>query len=65
MGAEIGARNFSDIDRYNMLPIIAEKIGLDCSETMTLWKDLALVELNVAVLHSYKNMVSGYLIATH
>ena len=54
MGAEIGARNFSDIDRYNMLPIIAEKIGLDCSETMTLWKDLALVELNVAVLHSYK-----------
>lgn len=54
MGAEIGARNFSDIDRYNMLPIIAKKIGLDCSETITLWKDLALVELNVAVLHSYK-----------
>jgi nitric-oxide synthase len=54
MGAEIGARNFSDIDRYNMLPTIAEKIGLDCSETITLWKDLALVELNVAVLHSYK-----------
>ncbi len=54
MGAEIGGRNFSDSYRYNMLPIIAEKIGLDCSETMTLWKDLALVELNVAVLYSYK-----------
>jgi nitric-oxide synthase, bacterial len=54
MGAEIGARNFSDRDRYNMLPIIAKKMGLDCSETMTLWQDLALVELNVAVLHSYK-----------
>ncbi|WP_166481945.1 nitric oxide synthase oxygenase [Scytonema sp. UIC 10036] len=54
MGAEIGARNFSDRDRYNMLPILAEKMGLDCSETSTLWQDLALIELNVAVLHSYK-----------
>jgi len=54
MGAEIGGRNFSDTYRYNMLPIIAGKMGLDCSENMTLWKDLALVEMNVAVLHSYK-----------
>ena len=54
MGSEIGARNFSDSYRYNMLPIIAEKMGLDCSENITLWKDLALVELNIAVLHSYK-----------
>jgi nitric-oxide synthase len=54
MGTEIGGRNFSDTYRYNMLPIIAEKMGLDCSEKMTLWKDLALVELNIAVLHSYK-----------
>lgn len=53
MGAEIGARNFSDTTRYNMLPVVAEKMGLDCSE-MTLWKDAALLELNVAVLHSYK-----------
>jgi len=54
MGAEIGGRNFSDTYRYNMLPIIAEKMGLDCSDNMTLWKDSALVELNVSVLHSYK-----------
>ncbi|MBR8832647.1 MAG: nitric oxide synthase oxygenase [Stigonema ocellatum SAG 48.90 = DSM 106950] len=54
MGAEIGGRNFSDTYRYNMLPIIAEKMGLDSSENMTLWKDLVLVEINVAVLHSYK-----------
>ncbi|BAY22095.1 FHA domain containing protein [Calothrix sp. NIES-2100] len=54
MGAEIGGRNFSDTYRYNMLPIIAEKMGLDSSENITLWKDLALVEMNVAVLHSYK-----------
>lgn len=54
MGAEIGSRNFSDTYRYNMLPEIAKRIGLDCSQNMTLWRDLAIVELNVAVLHSYK-----------
>lgn len=55
MGTEIGGRNFSDRDRYNMLPIIAEKMGLDCSSNDTLWKDRALIELNIAVLHSFKN----------
>jgi len=54
MGTEIGARNFSDTYRYDMLPTIAEKMGLDCSSNDTLWKDLAVVELNRAVLHSYK-----------
>ncbi len=54
MGSEIGARNLSDTNRYNMLPIIAEKMGLDCRKKMTLWQDVALVELNIAVLHSYK-----------
>nr|WP_256376200.1 nitric oxide synthase oxygenase [Dolichospermum sp. UHCC 0259] len=54
MSTEIGARNFSDTYRYNMLPTIAKRIGLDCSQNMTLWKDLALIELNIAVLHSYK-----------
>ena len=54
MGTEIGGRNFSDTYRYNMLPIVAEKMGLDCSDNISLWKDLALVEINVAVLHSYR-----------
>lgn len=53
-GAEIGARNLSDTYRYNMLPTIAKRMELDCSHNMTLWKDAALVELNMAVLHSYK-----------
>ena len=55
MGTEIGGRNFSDTYRYNMLPIIAEKMGLDCSSNDTLWKDRALIELNHAVLHSFKS----------
>lgn len=55
MGTEIGGRNFSDTYRYNMLPVIAEHLGLDCSSNDTLWKDKALIELNLAVLHSFKS----------
>lgn len=54
MGTEIGARNLADEYRYNMLPKVAEVMGLDTSREATLWRDKALVELNVAVLHSYK-----------
>jgi nitric-oxide synthase len=54
MGTEIGARNLADRERYNMLPKVAEIMGLDTSREITLWKDKALVELNVAVLHSFK-----------
>ncbi len=54
MGTEIGARNFADVDRYNLLPTVAEIIGVNTNSNITLWKDRALVELNVAVLHSFK-----------
>ncbi len=54
MGTEIGARNLSDPYRYNQLPRIAERMGLDTSASYTLWKDSALLELNIAVLHSFK-----------
>jgi nitric-oxide synthase len=50
---EIGARNLGDQDRYNMLPVIAEKLGLDRRSDRSLWKDRALVELNIAVLSSF------------
>jgi nitric-oxide synthase, bacterial len=54
MGTEIGARNLADVDRYNMLPTIAQHMGLDTSSNRSLWRDRALVELNVAVLHSFQ-----------
>lgn len=54
MGTEIGARNLADEDRYNMLPVIAENMGLNTSSNSSLWRDRALVELNVAVLYSFK-----------
>lgn len=63
MGTEIGARNFADVDRYNQLPAVAEKIGLDTTTQTSLWQDRALVELNVAVLHSFKQ--AGVSIVDH
>jgi len=53
MGTEIGARNLADTCRYNMLPVVAERLGLNTSNEATLWRDRALIELNVAVLHSF------------
>jgi nitric-oxide synthase len=54
MGAEIGARNLADAGRYDQLPVVAERLGLDTSTERSLWRDHALVELNVAVLHSFE-----------
>ncbi|CAG5122629.1 unnamed protein product, partial [Candidula unifasciata] len=63
MGTEIGARDFCDANRYNMLETIAIKMGLDTRKSSSLWKDRALVECNVAVLHSFQT--SGVTITDH
>ena len=54
MGTEIGARNLADHDRYDLVPEVAERMGLDTSDEATLWRDRALVEINRAVLHSFQ-----------
>jgi nitric-oxide synthase len=54
LGTEVGARNLADADRYAMLPVVAERLGLDTSRESTLWRDRALVELNRAVLWSFE-----------
>lgn len=54
MGTEIGARNLSDTDRYNQLPQVAALFALNTTTNSSLWKDRALTELNIAVLHSFK-----------
>ncbi|TMC14719.1 MAG: nitric oxide synthase oxygenase, partial [Chloroflexi bacterium] len=43
METEIGARNLGDVDRYNLLPVIAQQMGLNMRSDRTLWKDHALV----------------------
>jgi nitric-oxide synthase, bacterial len=63
MGTEVGARNLADKHRYNMLPKVAELMGLATDRASSLWEDRALVELNIAVLHSYKQ--SGVMIIDH
>lgn len=63
MSTEIASRNFGDPHRYNLLPIIAEKLGLNTRSKLSLWKDRALVELNTAVLHSFA--VSGVSMVDH
>lgn len=35
------------------LQTVATKMGLDTNSYVSLWKDKALVEVNIAVLHSY------------
>ncbi len=54
MSTEIAARNLADADRYDQLPVIAHRMGLNTRSSTNLWRDRALLELNVAVLHSFK-----------
>ncbi|MGI2327938.1 nitric oxide synthase oxygenase [Planococcus sp. YIM B11945] len=63
MGTEIGARNLADEDRYNLLPKVAKLMGLNTDSARSLWKDKALVELNIAVLESFNQ--AGVTIVDH
>lgn len=54
MLTEIASRNLGDTHRYNLLPVIAKKLNLDIHSNQHLWKDRAMLELNIAVLHSFK-----------
>jgi nitric-oxide synthase, bacterial len=53
MCTEIGSRDLGDAARYSQLPVIAARMGLSLASDRNLWKDRAMTELNVAVLHSY------------
>jgi nitric-oxide synthase len=63
MGTEIGARNLADADRYDLLPVVAGLLGLDTGDERSLWRDRALVELNLAVLHSFH--AAGVTVSDH
>lgn len=54
MLTEIAVRNLGDSFRYNLLPQIAEKMGLDTRSNKSLWKDKALLVLQEAVIFSYE-----------
>ncbi|HEY2207584.1 MAG TPA: nitric oxide synthase oxygenase [Pseudonocardia sp.] len=63
LNTEIGARNLADRDRYDLLPLIAERLGLDTSSPRTMWRDRAQIELLRAVQHSFDD--SGVKMADH
>ncbi|XP_018409777.1 PREDICTED: nitric oxide synthase, brain [Nanorana parkeri] len=55
MGTEIGVRDYCDNSRYNILEEVAKKMNLDTRKMSSLWKDQALVEINIAVLYSFQS----------
>ena len=52
MGTEIGSVNLADPTRYDQLSAVAAATGIDTQDA--LWRDQAVLDLNVAVLHSFK-----------
>ena len=63
MCTEIGSRDLGDAGRYDQLPVIARHMGLSTASDRTLWKDKAMTELNLAVLHSFS--AAGVTISDH
>jgi nitric-oxide synthase len=64
MGTEIASRDFADQKRYDLLPCVAQSLGYNLSKVGdNLWKDKALTELNIAVLHSFRS--AGISIVDH
>lgn len=53
MLSEIAVRNLGDEKRYDLLPLIAEKMELPRDTKFQLWKDKALIVLNEAVWYSF------------
>lgn len=52
---EIASRNFADARRYDLLPSLAQALGLTTEDRIDpLWRDATLTEINRAVLHSFK-----------
>ena len=54
MGTEIGSMNLADPRRYNKLLAVAERMHLNIGDENPLWRDQALVEINRAVIHSFR-----------
>lgn len=63
MATEIGARDLADVDRYDLLPVVAQRLGLDTSSERTLWRDRALLETVRAVQQSFD--AAGVTVADH
>lgn len=63
METEIAVRNFGDAARYNMLPVVADRLDPRMRREDPFWRDRAMVELCAAVLHSFRE--DGVTIVDH
>src|SRR4029077_4620339 len=52
VGCAMGER-VGDASRHDVLPLLAREMGLDTRSERSLWIDRALLEMNVAVNHSF------------
>jgi nitric-oxide synthase, bacterial len=56
MATEIASRDLADQKRYDLLPTVGRNLGYNIDRVGdSLWKDKALTELNIAVLHSFRS----------
>lgn len=62
LGAAV-ARHLADPAGYDLLPELGYRLGLEVEVERTLWRDRALLELNIAILHSFDR--AGVTIADH
>lgn len=63
METEIAARNLGDTSRYNLLPVVADRMDSSMRAKDPFWRDRVLVELCAAVLHSFRQ--AGVTIVDH
>jgi len=63
METEIAARNFGDATRYNLLPVVADRMDPSIRSKDSSWRSRALVELCAAVLHPFQQ--AGVTIVDH
>jgi nitric-oxide synthase, bacterial len=64
LGDEIATRNLGGEDRYDQLPVVAARLGLDPTDQASMWREHAALVLNQAVLHSFReagvSITDGY-----
>ena len=56
-------RNLTDEHRYNLIELVAIKMGLNTKTETSLWRDIAMAEIGAAILHSFSYV--GYAIVDH
>ncbi|CAH1257154.1 NOS1 [Branchiostoma lanceolatum] len=54
MGTEVG-RDLCDENRLNITETVGKRMGLDIARNSSLWKDAVLVQVNIAILHSFQS----------